>query len=1226
MTRISRETGNTFRAHLHKLSFPRSADERSLPMTELARPDYQLKDSLWAAGGAVFMTGTQALVRLMLMQRQRDAAAGLDTRGFLSGYRGSPLGMLDQAVWKAGQRFEDSGIRFLPAINEELGATAVLGTQRVEADPERTCAGVFAMWYGKGPGVDRAGDALKHGNAYGASPHGGVLMVAGDDHGCVSSSMPHQSDQAFQAWHAPIVSPASIAEYLEFGLYGYALSRFSGNWVGFTALSEVVESGATVDLDLVNTRVAAWQDADSVRRATGYTPPPGGLHYRWPDLPSLTIEQRLHAKLDAVRAFARVNSIDREVVQSAHATVGIVTAGKAHYDVMEVLRRLEVTPEALARHGVRICKLGLTFPIEPTRMQAFAQGLQEILVIEEKGPVVEDQLRAMFYNAAVRPAIAGKQDPQGRPLVPALGELRPSRLIALVAQWLADHFPDLDRRHLVRDFTPPELLSNASDSVKRLPYFCAGCPHNTSTRVPEGSHAQAGIGCHFMASWMDRDTEGLIQMGGEGVDWVSHAMFTRVPHVFQNLGDGTYYHSGYLAIRQAVAARATLTYKILFNDAVAMTGGQPVDGIISVDGIARQVEAEGVRQVVVLSDDIGKYDAVRGRFPAGTEFHDRAELDAVQRRLRAMPGVTVLIYEQTCAAEKRRRRKKGELVDPARRLFINDRVCEGCGDCSVQSNCVAVLPHETALGRKRKIDQSSCNKDYSCAKGFCPSFVGVLGGRPRKRAGALAGAAGAADFQRRVDALPRPAPHAWAGPYDLLVTGVGGTGVVTVGALVAMAAHLEGKSASVLDFMGFAQKGGSVLSFVRLADVPSRLNQVRIDTQQADAVLACDLVVGASADALLTVRHGRTRILANTHEVPVAESLRNPDASLKVPQLLDKLRFAAGGDRVETLDAQALAEAFLGDSIVSNILALGYAWQRGLVPVGLAAVLRAIELNGVGVDNNKLAFALGRLAAADPRAVAALRGTPSAQPMDVPGEPLDALIARGVAHLTAYQNTAYAARYAATVARARAAEAALDADASLPFTRAVAQGLLKLMAYKDEYEVARLYTDGAFARTLREQFEGDVTLEFYMAPPLLSRSRGEGEDQAPRKIRLGGWMMPAMRLLAQGRRLRGTALDLFGKTEERRLERALIDSYSERIASLLDTLSAARLKAATDIAALPLQMRGYGHVKLANVALARAQEAELLHRFDPDAYPRPALVREAGQIRGIRVTSATAHG
>jgi len=1187
------------------------------PAAPLARAGYQLADNLWAPGGQVFLTGTQALVRLLLMQRQRDAAAGLDTRGFISGYRGSPLGMVDQAVWKAGAKLTSQGIEFLPAINEELGATAVLGTQRVEADPERTCDGVFAMWYGKGPGVDRAGDALKHGNAYGASPHGGVLMVAGDDHGCVSSSMPHQSDQAFQSWHAPIVAPASVAEYLEFGLYGWALSRFSGNWVGFTALSEVVESGSTVDLDLVNARVAAWAGAETVKKVTGYAPPPGGLHYRWPDLPSLQIEERLHAKLDAVRAFARVNAIDRDIVVAPQATVGIVTAGKAHYDFMEVLRRLDISTDTLAHHGVRIHKLGLTYPIEPLRMRAFAHGLSEVLVIEEKHPVVEEQLRTLLYNERLRPAIVGKTDASGAPLVSALGELRPSRLIRIVADWLVKHFPDLDRRHLVRDFTPPELLSNDADRVKRLPYFCAGCPHNTSTKVPEGSHAQPGIGCHFMATWMDRSTEGLIQMGGEGVDWVSHARFTKIPHIFQNLGDGTYYHSGYLAIRQAVAAKATITYKVLFNDAVAMTGGQPVDGQISVDGIARQVEAEGVKQVVVVSDDISKYDGRSGRFPPGTTFHDRSELDAVQRRLREIEGVTVLIYEQTCAAEKRRRRKKGELVDPARRIFINDRVCEGCGDCSVQSNCVAVLPLETPLGRKRKIDQSSCNKDYSCVNGFCPSFVGVLGGKPRKKTGKLAAArdGGGGDFARRVAALARPEPHVWTGPYDLLVTGVGGTGVVTVGALVTMAAHLEGKSASVLDFMGFAQKGGSVLSFVRLADVPERLNQVRIDTQQADAVLACDLVVGASPDALQTVRHGRTRILANTHPVPVAESLHNPDASLELPLMLEKLRFAAGDDRVETLDAQTLAEDFLGDSIVSNILALGYAWQRGLVPVSLAALERAIELNGVAVDNNKLAFAIGRLAAAEPASIAQLLD----HPVPVEDDTLETIVARGVDHLTGWQDAAVAGRYAEFVERVRARESGAGGDPSLPLTRAVAQSLLKLMAYKDEYEVARLYTDGAFAAALKDQFEGDVALEFYMAPPLVARGRG---GAAPNKIRFGGWMWTALRVLAKGKVLRGTPLDPFGRTAERRMERELIETYRARVEELLAGLSAENLAAAVQVAKLPQQMRGYGHVKIANVAVAKAREAEWLHRFDPRRYPRPAAAPVAGQFRGIAVTSA----
>jgi indolepyruvate ferredoxin oxidoreductase len=1182
------------------------------------RPDYQLSDHLWARSGAIYLTGTQALVRLLVMQRERDAAAGLNTQGFISGYRGSPLGMVDQAVWKAGKKFLEAGIRFVPAINEELAATQVLGTQRVESDPERTVEGVFGMWYGKGPGVDRAGDAIKHGNAYGSSPHGGVLVVAGDDHGCVSSSMPHQSDHAFQAWQMPIVAPANVAEMLSFGLYGWALSRYSGAWVGFTALSEVVESAGTVDLDAVQAQVDAWVDADSVRERTGHGAPADGLHYRWPDLPSLRIESRLADKLAAVAAFARVNSIDREVIASPQATVGIVTCGKAHLDLMEVLRRLQISPDMLAAAGVRLYKVGLSFPLETTRMRTFAQGLREILVIEEKGAIVETQLRDLFYNAPAeaRPALVGKHDQGGAPLVSALGELRPSRLIELVAHWLAAHFPDNtvlgDHLQHVRDFTPPELLANASDSVKRLPYFCAGCPHNTSTKVPEGSTARAGIGCHFMANWMDRSTAGLIQMGGEGVDWISHAMFTKTPHVFQNLGDGTYYHSGYLAIRQAVAAKATITYKILFNDAVAMTGGQPVDGVISVDAIARQVESEGVKQVVVVSDDIAKYDAIKGKFPAGTEFFDRAELDAVQRRLREVPGVTVLIYEQTCAAEKRRRRKKGELVDPPKRLLINEAVCEGCGDCTVQSNCVAVLPTETAMGRKRKIDQTACNKDYSCEKGFCPSFVGVTGGQLRKKSGALS--AGKDAFLARVGGLPLPEAHVWDGPWDLLVTGVGGTGVVTVGAVIAMAAHLEAKSASVLDFMGFAQKGGSVLSFVRLADVPERLNQVRIDTQQADAILACDMVVAASPEALQTVRHGRTRIVTNVHEIPVAESLKNPDADLKAEALLAKMRFAAGDEQVETFDAQALAEEFLGDTVTANIVAMGYAWQRGLVPIGLPAMRCAIELNGVAVENNLLSFALGRLAAGNP---AALRKEAVAAPRD---DTLDGLIAQGVAHLSGYQNAAWAQRFKATVRRAQRAEQSLAGhDAALPLACAVARSLTKLMSYKDEYEVARLYTDGGFRRQLADQFEGDLKLEFHMAPPLLARPKN---GQPPKKIALGAWMLPLMTWLAKGKALRGGWLDLFGHTEERRMERELIVQFERRVDELLADLTAERLPVAVQITALPLSMRGYGHVKIANVALARAREAELLHRFMPDRYPKPAATAPtAGQFRGIAVVS-----
>jgi len=1138
--------------------------------------DYRLQDNLAASAGAVFLTGTQALVRLLLMQRRRDEAAGLRTAGFVSGYRGSPLGMVDQQLWKAGKLLDAAGVQFLPAINEDLAATACLGTQRVALDPKRTVDGVAAMWYGKGPGVDRSGDALKHGNVYGSSAQGGVLVVAGDDHGCVSSSMPHQSDLAMQAWSMPVLHPANVAEYLEFGLYGWALSRFSGAWVGFKAISEVVESGMTVDLDTVPLDFTLPVDFE----------PPQKLHVRAVDLPSLALEERLAAKLDAVRAFARLNSVDKHIVSSPRATLGIVTVGKAHFDFMEVLRRLELDPNALAAAGVRVYKVGLVFPLEPTRMLDFVRGLEEILVIEEKAPVVERQIKELLYAVpnVQRPRIAGKTDHEGAPLISALGELRPSRIMAVVAEWLARLNPALDRRHLVVDFTMPALLSNEADGVKRQPYFCSGCPHNTSTKVPEGSRALAGIGCHFMASWMERGTSGLIQMGAEGVDWAAHSRFTTERHVFQNLGDGTYFHSGLLAIRQAIAAGANITYKLLYNDAVAMTGGQPVDGHISVPEIARQVEAEGAKRVVVVSDEIAKYRGHEGEFPKGTTFHDRAEMDTVQRELREVEGVTLLIYDQTCAAEKRRRRKKGGLADPPRRVFINERVCEGCGDCGVASNCLSVIPVETDWGRKRVIEQSSCNKDFSCLNGFCPSFVTVEGAVLSKRVGSGVSAQALA---RELAAVPAPAPWSWTGPFDLLVTGVGGTGVVTVGALISMAAHLESKQASVLDFMGFAQKGGAVLSFVRLALTPDELNQVRIDTQQADLVLACDMVVGASADALGTVKRGRTVIIANTHELATAAFVRDPDAGLHAGALLEKMRHAAGADRVFASDAQAIAQRMLGDTLPANIVMLGVAFQRGLVPVGEAALMRAIELNGVAVELNKLAFALGRLAVAAPEALLRLEGAADEPAADS----LDALIARREAFLAGYQDAALARRYRALVDRVRRAEAGLGREA---LTEAVARQYARLLAVKDEYEVARLFTDGVFMASLGEQFERWDAITFHMAPPLLAR---RGTDGRPRKMRFGGWLMPLLRLLAAGRRLRGRWFDPFGHTGERRLERALARDYEATIDQMLATLGADRHALAVAVARVPEGIRGYGHVKLANLASAKARQRELLDRF-----------------------------
>jgi indolepyruvate ferredoxin oxidoreductase len=941
--------------------------------------------------------------------------------------------------------------------------------------------------------------------------------------------------------------------------------------------------------------------------------PTQDLHVRRVDLPSLGLEARAAEKLNAVRAFARFNAVDKHVVSSPRATLGIVTVGKAHFDFMEVLRRLDLDPNALAAAGVRVYKVGLVWPLEPTRIAAFAHGLQHILVIEEKAPVVERQMKELLYALpdGQRPRIAGKTTPEGAPLIPATGELRPSRIMPVVADWLARLNPALDRRHRVVDFTMPALLSNAADAVRRQPHFCSGCPHNTSTRVPEGSRALAGIGCHFMASWMERHTEGLIQMGGEGVDWVAAARFTDAPHVFQNLGDGTYFHSGLLAIRQAIAAGARMTYKILYNDAVAMTGGQPVDGQLSVAEIARQVQAEGAKRVAVVSDDIAPHRARARDFPPGTTFHDRAELDAVQRELRECEGVTLLIYDQACAAEKRRRRKKGQMPDPPRRVFINPAVCEGCGDCGVQSNCLSIVPLDTDWGRKRAIEQSSCNKDFSCVNGFCPSFVTLEGAelaRPAARRWSEQ------DLAHEVAALPVPQPWAWSGPFDMLVTGVGGTGVVTVGALVTMAAHLEGRQASVLDFMGFAQKGGSVLSFVRIAPTADLLNQVRIDTQQADLLLACDLVVGASADALGTVKHGRTQIIANRHELVTAAFVRQPEATVQAPGLMAKLQHAAGAQRVRTLDAQAIAEGLLGDTLSANIVMLGAAWQAGLVPVSLAALERAIELNAVAVRQNLQALALGRLALAAPQALHRLAG--AARPavdLDALDGP-DGLIARRRRFLVDYQDEALARRYEVLVQRVRAVEEALGGPAArqLDLTRAVARQYARLLAVKDEYEVARLHLDPAFDAALRQQFGRWDRIVHHLAPPLLSRP---GPDGRPRKRPFGPWVRVAFRVLARMKGLRGTALDPFGHTEERRLERRLASDYEALVTrDLLPALKADNLALAVRLAEVVQQVRGFGPVKLANLATARAQWQSLMSVWRGDAEEAPARTPAAGKI------------
>jgi len=1112
---------------------------------------YQLDDRYAQETGRVFLTGTQALARIMLDQARRDRQAGLNTAGFVSGYRGSPLGGVDLEFWRSAKRMEENRITFMPAVNEDLGATAVLGAQQAVLDPACEVEGVFSMWYGKGPGVDRSGDALKHGNAYGSSPKGGVLVVAGDDHGCVSSSMPHQSDAAFLAWFMPVLNPASIGEFLSFGEYGLALSRYSGTWVGFKAVSETVESARSVELR-----------ADRQFTLPEQPPYPGGLHIRRADLPSPEIETRIRAKIKAVRAFAEANPIDRRIYDLPGASFGFVTTGKGHLDLMEALRLLGLDESACHRLGIDIYKVGMVWPLARPDALRFVRDKSEVLVVEEKRGIIESQFKEYFYDwPGDKPQkMVGKYDSQGEPLVPWTGELSPLLLVPIVAARLDRFFPGEDLPAKARALTdrPPVLVNIAG--ATRTPYFCSGCPHNTSTKLPDGSSAKSGIGCHVMASWMDRETAGYAQMGGEGVPWVAASKFNGGKHVFQNLGEGTWYHSGSLAIRQAVAAQTHITYKILYNDAVAMTGGQPVDGPISVSGIALTCRAEGVQRIALVSDDIGKFSP--SDFPTGTTFHDRTGLDTVQRELRDIPGVTVLIYEQTCATEKRRRRKRGTLEDPKRFAIINDLVCEGCGDCSVESNCLSVEPKETPFGRKRKINLSSCNKDFSCLNGFCPSFVTVEGATRRRKQPANLDAA------QLVAGLPSPKLPSLDTPFDLLVTGVGGTGVVTVGALITMAAHLEGKGSSVLDFTGFAQKFGTVLSYIRLSNSPHDVNQVRIDQGSADAVIGCDVVVSSAPKASVHY-NTNTRVVLNRGEMPTGDLALHRDAELKAAEREQAIAQVVGTDNLSGFNANEAAETLLGDAVLANVMMLGFAWQKGLVPVGADALDQAIVLNGVAVDQNRLALAIGRAMAANPDLLAA-----HYDEIPEPAETLTDVIQRRATFLTGYQDVEYARRYDQTLTRFRQS---LPADETEDLIVAAAKSLFKLMAYKDEYEVARLLTSDVFAHKIKKDFEGKFTLNYHLAPPLLSRrkdSRGR-----PLKRAFGPWLRPLMVLLVKGKSLRGKWFNIFGYHAEARLHRDVLNWYEKTLEQIAQHYSATHHTRCLTILTAPMEIRGYGPVR-----------------------------------------------
>ena len=1169
---------------------PDIAQDRNAEAGSPQLDNYTLEDRYLRDSGRVFLTGTQALVRIPLMQAALDRKLGLNTAGMVSGYRGSPLGAYDMALWQAQKHLDENRIDFVPAINEDLAATIMLGTQQVETDDDRTVDGVFGIWYGKGPGVDRAGDALKHGTTYGSSPHGGVLVIAGDDHGCVSSSMPHQSDVAFMSFFMPTINPANIAEYLEFGLWGIALSRYSGCWVGFKAVSETVESAASVELPPLPEFVTP----------DDFTPPETGLHYRWPDLPGPQLETRIEHKLAAVQAFARANPIDRCLFDNAQARFGIVTTGKGHLDLLEALDLLGIDEDRAREMGLDIYKVGLVWPIERGGILNFVHSKEEVLVVEEKRGIIESQIKEAMSEPD-RPGevlITGKQDELGRPLIPYVGELSPKLVAGFLAARLGRFFATDYSERLVAI----NSMSNAQDpgGVKRLPYFCSGCPHNTSTKVPEGSKALAGIGCHFMASWMGRDTESLIQMGGEGVNWVGKSRYIGNPHIFQNLGEGTYFHSGSMAIRQAVAAGINITYKILFNDAVAMTGGQPVDGQITVPMIAQQVTAEGVRRVVVLSDEPEKYDGHKQLFPSDVTFHDRTELDKVQRELRDIPGCTILIYDQTCAAEKRRRRKRNLYPDPAKRAFINHHVCEGCGDCSVQSNCLSVVPRQTELGRKRKIDQSSCNKDLSCVNGFCPSFVTIEGGQPRKSRGMDTGSV----LTGKLADIPEPVLPELVGSYDLLVGGVGGTGVVTVGQLITMAAHLEGRGTSVLDFTGFAQKGGTVLSYVRMAPSPDKLHQVRISNGQADAVIACDLVVASSQKALSVLRSNHTRVVANEAELPTADYVLFRDADMQADKRLDLIRNAVGDDNFAQLDANGIAEKLLGDTVFSNVMMLGFAWQRGLLPLSQAALMKAIELNGVAIERNKEAFGWGRVAATDVKVITDLLNTGEARVEEVKPEPgLEELIDIRHKHLVNYQNRRWADRYTNMVKQVRKAEETLGETNQL-LTRAVAQQLYRFMAFKDEYEVARLFAETDFMKEVNNTFEGDFKVHFHLAPPIMNR--GTDAQGRPKKRQFGPWMFQAFKLLAKFRVLRGTAIDPFSYSTDRKMDRAQLKDYQQLVERIVSGLEASNYDTFLQLAELASEVRGYGPVREQAAEAVQEKQTQLIKALDTG---RPTLIR-----------------
>ncbi|MDA7964856.1 indolepyruvate ferredoxin oxidoreductase family protein [Ruegeria sp.] len=1124
----------------------------------MSQPKISLDDRFDLSKSPVLLNGTQALVRLMLMQKARDRQAGLNTAGLVTGYRGSPLGAVDLQMTRAQKQLVENDVTFQYGLNEDLAATALWGSQQAGLRGDGKFDGVFGLWYGKGPGVDRSGDVMRHANMAGTAKHGGVLMAMGDDHTGESSTVLHQSEWSLVDMYMPVVSPAGVQEILDYGIYGFALSRFAGVWVGLKTMKDTIEVTSVVDGSPDRMRLVVPE----------FDMPEGGLNIRLGDTPHLQEGRVIDYKRFAAETFSHANRLDRRVWGKSGAKIGIAAAGKNWLDLTHAMSLLNIDADEAERLGLTTYKIGQTFPLDMKGFHDWAEGLDLIIIVEEKRKLIEVQVKeAIFDDRRGRRVYGWYKGGAGtlhrEELFPTRGALDPIMIAEKLGGILIEEGRDTDGIHAgLARLSEARRADNAQEIAARLPYFCSGCPHNSSTRLPDGSRAYAGIGCHYMVQWMDRETTGFTQMGGEGANWIGEAPFSTTPHVFQNLGDGTYNHSGVQAIRAALSAGTNITFKVLFNDAVAMTGGQENEGDLTAERIVAEVTAMGVKHVAVVYDE--KEDVNFKALPSGVETHERAELMRVQEKFREIEGVSVIVYIQTCAAEKRRRRKRGLFPDPDKRVFINTDICEGCGDCGVQSNCVSIVPKETELGRKRAIDQSSCNKDFSCVNGFCPSFVTLEGAKIRKEA----------TTQLDLPDLPEPELPQIKGTHNVVITGVGGTGVVTIGAVLAQAAQIDGKGAGVMEMAGLAQKGGAVHIHCRLANHPDDISAIRVATGEAHALIGGDLVVSAAAKTLGLTHAGQTGAVVNSHEIITGDFTRDTEFQIPGDQLELALK-ARLKDAVNLFDATDLSRAVMGDSIYSNMMIFGAAWQRGLLPIRHGAIMQAIELNGTAVERNKRAFEVGRWAVLHPEEVENLL---SPNVAELP-KTLDQIIDFRADHLTRYQGSRLAKRY-------RKLLAGIEDET---VREAAAKGYHKLLSYKDEYEVARLLLESR-AQAAAE-FDGDFKMTFHLAPPALG-TKGDGDR--PRKREFGEWFLGPLKLLTRLKVLRGTPLDPFGYSAERRMERALIRQYERDMKQVLPKLTADTRDAVIALARLPLDIRGFGPVLRQNETKAAKRREELL--------------------------------